>query len=296
MIKLGTKDIAAIKLGGGDVSSAYLGAELIWSMGGSGGAYVDDVFSTYLYTADQTARSIENGVDLAGEGGLVWIKARTTAGGGNIEGNHALFDTERGTGNGLKSNTSDAAGTHSNDEYTVESYNSNGFNIGFSGAVNSGGADYVSWTFRKAPSFFDVVTYTGDGVAGREIPHNLGVEPGMVIVKRTDSSADWQVYHRESPENTAVTPNQTKNLYLNTAQSIRNNNVFGAHSSQTGSSFTLGTNNLPLINESNGEYVAYLFAHDDSDESMIKCGSYTGNETLDDPEIDLGFEPQCVAL
>jgi hypothetical protein len=40
-----------------------------------------------------------------------------------------------------------------------------------------------------------------------------------------------------------------------------------------------------------GTYVAYVFAHDDSDESMIKCGSFatdgSGNAT-----VDLGFEPQ----
>ena len=44
--------------------------------GGSAGTYVDDVFSTYLYTGDRYSvpRTIENGIDLAGEGGLVWIK------------------------------------------------------------------------------------------------------------------------------------------------------------------------------------------------------------------------------
>ncbi len=49
---------------------------LIGSAGGSDKLYVDDLFSTYLYKGNATARSINNGIDLAGEGGLVWSKTR----------------------------------------------------------------------------------------------------------------------------------------------------------------------------------------------------------------------------
>jgi hypothetical protein len=38
--------------------------------------YVEDVFSTYLYTGNGSTQTITNGIDLAGEGGLVWIKRR----------------------------------------------------------------------------------------------------------------------------------------------------------------------------------------------------------------------------
>jgi len=31
--------------------------------------YVDDIFSTFLYTGTGSARSINNGIDLSGEGG-----------------------------------------------------------------------------------------------------------------------------------------------------------------------------------------------------------------------------------
>ena len=39
--------------------------------------YVDDVFSQYLYEGNQSARSFDNGIDLSGKGGLVWIKNRS---------------------------------------------------------------------------------------------------------------------------------------------------------------------------------------------------------------------------
>ena len=51
--------------------------------------YVEDVFSTYLYTGTGSAQTITNGIDLAGEGGLVWIKKR-----GSAALKHLLYDTK----------------------------------------------------------------------------------------------------------------------------------------------------------------------------------------------------------
>ena len=53
------------------------------------GLYVEEVFSTYLYDGNGSTQTITNGVDLDGEGGLVWIKPR------NYAENHKLVDTER---------------------------------------------------------------------------------------------------------------------------------------------------------------------------------------------------------
>ena len=48
--------------------------------GGSGPLYVEDVFSTYLYSGNGSTQTITNGIDLAGKGGLVWIKSRSAGG------------------------------------------------------------------------------------------------------------------------------------------------------------------------------------------------------------------------
>mgnify|MGYP007059421704 FL=1 len=40
--------------------------------------YVDDVFSTFLYNGSNSAQTITNGIDLDGEGGMVWIKSRNS--------------------------------------------------------------------------------------------------------------------------------------------------------------------------------------------------------------------------
>src|SRR6056300_1275094 len=49
--------------------------------GNAGGEALDitDVFSTYLYTGTGSAQTITNGIDLDGEGGIVWFKNRTSA-------------------------------------------------------------------------------------------------------------------------------------------------------------------------------------------------------------------------
>jgi hypothetical protein len=38
--------------------------------------YVEDVFSTYLYTGNSSTQTITNGIDLSGEGGLIYYKQR----------------------------------------------------------------------------------------------------------------------------------------------------------------------------------------------------------------------------
>jgi hypothetical protein len=152
--------------------------------------------------------------------------------------------------------------------------------------------DHVSWTFRKAPEFFDVVTYTGDGVAGREIPHNLGVEPGMVIVKKTNAPSDWPVWHRDLGE---ANSGSTHSLTLNDSNQQSGRAEFAT--TQTATHIVIGS--IPGgINANGDEYVAYLFAHDDSDEGLIQCGSYTGNgvDANSTNEINLGWEPQWVMV
>ncbi len=74
--------------------------------GAAQGLYVDDVFSTFLLTGNgASSRSVQNGLDLDGEGGLVWFKARDQGY------DNALFDTERGTNQRLNSNAIGASQT-----------------------------------------------------------------------------------------------------------------------------------------------------------------------------------------
>ena len=247
-------------------------------------AYVEDVFSTYLYTGNGSPRTITNGIDLSGEGGLVWTKART-APPGYI---HGLVDTARGATNTLSSNS-----TNGNSVYDgITGFSSSGFTLGSSGLVNQSNEPYASWTFRKAEKFFDVVTYTGTGSA-RTVAHNLGSVPGCIIVKRTSSDGfNWFVYH-QSLGNAGV-------LVLNdVASTFTGYNSAWNSTSPTSTEFTLGTDNS--VNATGETYVAYLFAHDAGGfgtagtDNVVSCGSYTGNGTTYQ-DISLGWEPQWVLI
>ncbi len=245
---------------------------------------VEEVFSPYLYEGNSSAQTITNGIDLAGEGGLVWIKVRTGAF------NNYLFDTERGAENRIVSNDTSS---EVNVPTSLTAFNSDGFDLSSHAGFN-GAYDYASWTFRKAPRFFDVVTYTGDGVAGREIAHSLGVTPGMMIVKCTSAGTvyPWRVYHKSTTGTSYGQLNETSAFVA--ASSVWND------INATTTEFTVGANTY--VNEDTKSYVAYIFAHDplgpsgDGRDGMIACGSYTGNGLADGPEIDLGWEPQYILL
>ena len=269
-LKLGNQDIASVKLGSQDVSAIYKGADEVWSVGGD--ISVGDVFSTYLYAGTSAIQPIVNGVDLDGEGGLVWTKTR------EVDRSHFLFDTERGGREYLSSDLTAA----SDQRPGGATFNSDGFTLdpGDGGLTNFNNRTYASWTFRKAKNFFDIVTYTGDGGAGREIPHSLGCVPGFMVVKKLNADSDWTTYHRGM--------GATHYAPLNDTDPYGVAGGIWSNTEPTETNFTVGDNGR--MNADGDKYVAYLFAHDDSAQSIIRCGIYKGNGAAQ--EIELGFGPQ----
>lgn len=240
---------------------------------------IDDVFSVDTYTGNGgTSLSINNGIDFSGEGGLVWIKARSTNTG------HFLFDTERGPNRSISSND------NSNEDVTVAadgltSFNNNGFTLGGVPPAVNYTQDYVAWSFRKAPGFLDVVTYFGNGVNGRAISHNLGETPGLIIIKAlTTGTYDWMVWH----------PDLTNISYHDKL------NVFGSQTTNppmltvAPSSTSFSVSNSAEVNDVGGtlQYVAYVFANNNE---FVKCSSYTGNGSTGQT-INVGFDPQWVLI
>jgi hypothetical protein len=129
--------------------------------------------------------------------------------------------------------------------------------------------------FKRAPGFFDVVTYSGTGSA-RNQDHGLGVAPELVIVKaRTGQyNMNWHV----GP----FTPGYSNGyLYLNTDMGPggTQSNYLPSVSSST---FGVTTDNG--VNGSGYTYVAYLFA---TLPGISKVGSYTGTEET--ISVDCGF-------
>ena len=242
--------------------------------------YIESCFSTWLYTGNGSTQTINNGIDLAGEGGLVWFKQRTAL---PVPTDNLLYDTNRGGLQGLVSNTTDQQGA-----YGEITFNTNGVTTigGTGGNLNRSDSTYVSWTFRKQPKFFDVVTWTGDGAAQKTIAHNLGSAPGFIIAKSTSDTANWTCYHRSLGEGKYIRINTTgaavtsANAWINI-----NANTFDAYD---------------FINQSGSTYVAYVFAHNaggfglTGTDNVISCGSFTASGSGGD--VNLGYEPQWVMI
>ena len=232
--------------------------------------YVDDVFSTWLYTGNGSTQTITNGIDLAGKGGLVWIKCRGAAF------NNCLVDTVRGANQTLFSND-----TVVNQDYsgsgTINNFSSTGFGVGtnaITAATLAAGGTFAAWTFCKAAKFFDVRTVTHTNGTANNIDLSVLGTVGIVIAKNTTTIGDWTVWQRSLTA--------SNNLKLNT---IAAQSTTGAWLSVSGTSATLAAA-APT-----GTYVIYAYAHNTSSTGLIQSGSFTtdasGNAT-----VNLGWEPQ----
>jgi hypothetical protein len=143
---------------------------------------------------------------------------------------------------------------------------------------NLNGEASIGLSFSRAPGFFDVVCYTGNG-AQTARNHNLGVVPELMLLKRRSTGGgDWDV----STSFGASTYSRSALPYTNafTTLSYGTGVTYGA--APTATTFT--TSQDAGYNESGATFVAYLFA---SCPGVSKVGTYTGSGTT--KQIDCGF-------
>jgi hypothetical protein len=249
--------------------------------GGDDALYVEDLFSTYLYEGNDGVQTIANGIDLDGEGGMVWQKRRPSSE------NHTVSDSARGiSGSNYKRLCTNNTSAENTSDSPISSFNSNGFSMNRTGEANSTGETYVSWSFRKAENFFTQLQFTADD-SFMSPAHGLGSKPGMVIYKCTTSNTDasdghWWIWVEGMANN--------KTVNLDTNEVLTGIGYIGDTDATTSTFYTT----------SGQTYVAYYFGNDqavfgaDSDESIIKCGTYEG--TAADNAVSLGWEPQYVLI
>tara|TARA_R110002153_G_scaffold144915_1_gene296151 strand:- start:392 stop:1405 length:1014 start_codon:yes stop_codon:yes gene_type:complete len=243
---------------------------------------ISDAFSTTLYTGNATADTkITTGINLKEEGGLLWTKKRSAAA------DHYLWDSINAFDGGtsttysskrLKSNAADLKGTEAN---ALMSFETDGFVASTNGAINGNGSTYASWSFRKAPKFFDVVSWIGDSTSGRKISHSLDSEVGTIFVKSTTENYQWVVYSK----------NYGGGYYswFPTAHKFYTSASNWDNTDATSTEFTLGNNGN--VNLNTAGYVAYVFAESD----LMKTGLIVGDGTSA-REISLGFTPQWLVF
>jgi hypothetical protein len=228
------------------------------------------------YTGTGATRSL-TGVGFQPD--LVWTKSRS-----NIE-THKLVDSIRGATKALSSETTGDEVTESG----LTSFDSDGFTIDGTTdtGYNTNTYTYVGWNWKKGVTpGFDIVAYTGTGVA-RTISHSLGAVPHFMIVKaRTTAGTDqgWPVYHRN------LTSASYYILLNSNAAEVLASTVWNS-TTPTSSVFSVGTN--ALTNTNNDTYLAYLWTEI---AGFSRFGSYTGNALADGSFVWCGFRPRWIMI
>ena len=250
-----------------------------------------DYFNTKLYTGNGSTNAI-TGVGHAPD--FTWIKSRGTAGE-----NHYLFDKLRGVTKYIHSDTTAGEGTNS---ATLTTFGSDGFTVGANNSVNKSGEPLVSWNWKggttsgiatngdteitpssysfNQTSGFSIIRYTGIGGQPIQIPHGLGVQPKMFIIKRLNSTGSWGVLPQQI---------STGHLYLDAVSALGTvNPLSGGVLADT---VNFSVSNSGDVNASGGTYVAYCFA---DVQGFSKFGSYIGNGNADGTFVYTGFKPALV--
>ena len=129
-------------------------------------------------------------------------------------------------------------------------------------------SDYVSWMWKRAPSYFDVVAWIGTG-GDMSISHNLGVVPEMIWARPRSYADHWSVFHKDT----------TYNLRLNDNSAEGTSSTFG----------TMTSSVMPVtggLRASGHTYMAYLFA---TVAGVSKVGSFSHTNGSGDTNVDCGF-------
>lgn len=252
----------------------------------------DDHFNTVLYSGNSS-----NGHGITGVGfqpDWTWIKARSDVR------THVLYDSTRGAGKYLISNSANAEGT---DTTAFASFDSDGFTVGTTeNYINNSSHTYVGWNWlanggttssnsdgsitstvqANTKAGFSIVTFTGTG-SNATVGHGLGSKPEWFLIKNRDASADFTSYHQGI--------GATKNLSLHASDAVATSATRFNNTEPTDSVFTVSTS--VAVNGSSADYVVYCFSEV---EGYSKFGSYTGNGSADGPFVFTGFKPAWVMV
>ncbi len=210
------------------------------------------VFAPMLFTNSTASYAVNNGLDMAGKGGMTIVQYRTA---GNTS---RVADTVRGAAKKISTgdNTVEASTSH------FLSFNSNGFTVGSSFVLSS---SLASWSFCIAPKFFDIQQYVGQG-NGSYVYHNLRVLPELLIIKALGAATDWYVaqINADGSGYTAILDSTA----IGTSFSA---GTFTPYVTDYGFIPDLGGTQTDDVGIS---YIAYMFA---TLAGISKVGVYTGN-------------------
>ena len=239
-------------------------------------------YGCITYMGSGTIRPV---TDIGFSPDLIWIKERTGTA------NHRLFDSVRGPGKNVISNSDSTEGTDSN---TQVSFINDGFTLGSNAQVNDNGINFVAWCWDAGDSApatnnngsvpstvkastangFSIVTHE-NGSGTRTVGHGLNSAPELIIEKKIDATGDWLAQ-------TTVIDGSNDYLRLNTTAAKAD----GAGASPTATVYS------PNVG-GGADCLAYCFH---SVTGYSKIGVYTGNGSATGPTVTCGFRPAFVMI
>ena len=269
------------------------------TIGPGQGEQASDNFNTAIWTGNNANnRAIAVGF----QPDFSWTQTRTQYGNGS-----ELFDSVRGAGKSLKSETTAAEVTNKSSGY-IGAFTSTGFTTADGSSSNSsinyndgGGQSYVAWNWKAGGTAssnsdgsitssvsantgagFSIVSWTGTG-SNATVGHGLGVAPSLIINKPRAIADNWISW--------AAKLGTTGYIYLNLNNAAATGAAVWNSTVPTTSVFSVGTSSN--ANPSSGTMISYCFANI---EGYSKVGSYTGNGNNDGPFVFTGFRPAFILV
>ncbi len=234
---------------------------------------------TYTGTGSSNAITLDGSEDMQPD--WIAIKRRNAASGTQN------MDSVRGAAAKLAWNETSGEESPGN---ILSSFNSNGFTVGDSAAVNGSSDTFVAWCWKEtATAGFDIVDYDGDGSI-RTVSHSLSAVPHVIITKVYERNGEnWAVYHHKNTSDP-----ETDYLILNGTNATADQTNYWNDTAPTSSVFTVGGQND--TNASGQDIIGYLWT---GKQGYSKFGSYIGNGSSSANSgtfVYTGFKPSMVIV
>ena len=249
-------------------------------------------FNTVIYSGNNTDDRNITGVGFQPD--FSWIKSRATTN------DHLLFDSVRGAGKYLRSNSND--GETSNAD-TLQAFISDGLEIGADSRLNANNDPVVAMNWKASTAFsndtsatsvgsidsagkvntaagFSIIQYVGEDEQDTTVAHGLSKAPEMIWIKASsEDGRHWRVFFGDN----------TDYIRLNEPTARTDDVNYWNDTSPTSTVFSIGDAND--VNDSGCTFISYNFH---SVEGYSKVGLYTGNNNVDGTYTYTGFRPAFV--
>ena len=247
-------------------------------------------FQVKLWSGNSSTQALTFDGETDMEPTWVWGKQR----GGTQH--HQLCDQVRGANKMLFTSSDD---NEESDSDILNSFDSNGFTVGYQDQLNDTGQTYVAWCWKGGGSGssnsegditatvsadttagFSLMKFTGNGSTSQSVGHGLNGTPALWMIKNlTDDETDLTMYFEG-----------TDRIKLTTAENMEQNYLMSANSTTITTPSDAGNT---WGNTASKNYLIWAWQNV---QGFSKFGNYTGTGNANGAFVYLGFKPAMVMI